>query len=287
MSQPNNTERLVEQYVENLGSQPDGQMDRRIIQDSTRVMEETYQASTPPVRTGIRGTIGAHGARRVAAIVALAIVLVGAVGLRGAGVAFSDVGHAVSSTLDYLKESIMAIRTGERKVHAPLPPAASDQAREQTPDCDLRAVVCAARFFSIPRNEQALWQSLREQDIELIPASTDPETHYATLSSEQAERFEGALTTGPITSPRVTSLEGELVTMTTNVFALAWLPTISSDGERIKSTFSFHDGENGFEIPNISAEDGGVILVRVRGIAPTSEDLLILLKVGQTRGGRQ
>jgi hypothetical protein len=65
----------------------------------------------------------------------------------------------------------------------------------------------------------------------------------------------------------------------TNAFALAWQPTISSDGTRIESRFSFHDGQTGFEIPNIGVEEGGVILVRVRGIFETGRDALILLTV--------
>jgi len=65
----------------------------------------------------------------------------------------------------------------------------------------------------------------------------------------------------------------------TDACALAWLPTISSDGAHIQSSFSFHDGDNGFEIPNVTTGEGGVILVRVKGIIPTGEDILILLRI--------
>jgi len=218
---------------------------------------------------------------KVAAVIALAFVLTGAVGLGRGSVAFSQVGQAVSSTLDRLKELIMAIRTEEPPAPAPLPTADSDNgADEQTPASSVRAIMCAARFFFVPQNQQAVWQSLKDQGIELVRASTAPETYYATLSQDEAERFEGALTVGPITSPRVMVGEGNEAMIATDVFALAWLPTISSDGRRIESSFSFHDGENGFEIPNVSNEDDGAVLVRVKGIIPTGEDILILLNVG-------
>jgi hypothetical protein len=220
-----------------------------------------------------------HKTRSVAAILAVALVLAGAIGLGGGSVAFSQAGHAVSSTLTRLKEMIMEIRSGQVREQAP-PPAASDDAEEPAPNPDPRAVTCIARFFNIPASEQAVWQSLKDQGTELIKASVAPETYYATLTGEQAERVEGALTVGPITSPRITMWAGQEGMIGTNVFALAWLPTISTDGRRIESGFSFHDGENGFEIPNVSVEEGGVILVRVKGIIPTGEDILILLRVG-------
>jgi len=140
--------------------------------------------------------------------------------------------------------------------------------------------MCTARLFSIPVGEQGVWQSLKDQGIELIRASVAPETYYAALGQEQVERVEGALTVGPISSPSIVVLERHEGMIGTQAFALAWRPTLSSDGQQIESRFAFHDGQNGFEIPNVSVEDGGVILVRVRGIMPTGEDMLILLKVG-------
>jgi len=220
-----------------------------------------------------------HKTRRVAAILVVALVLAGAVGLGGGSVAFSQAGHAVSSTLARLKEMIMEIRSGESRDQVPLPPAPSNDAEEPAPNADVRAVMCTARFFNIPVSEQAVWRSLKDQGIELIKASSAPETYYATLTREQAERFENALTVGPITSPRILVGEGNEAMIGTEAFALAWLPTISTDGTQIESSFSFHDGENGFEIPSVTADEGGVILVRVKGIVPTGEDILILLRV--------
>jgi hypothetical protein len=254
-------------------------MDRRIACDSTEAMEKVHRARAGSARAGVGRIIMMRRTRRVAAILVVALVLAGAVGLGGGSVAFSQAGHAVSSTLARLKEMVMEIRSGHVREQAPLP-AASDEAEMPTPNPDVRAVMCTARFFNIPASEQVVWQRLDEQGIELTKASSAPETYYATLTREQAERFEDALTIGPITSPRIIVGEGKEAVIGTNAFALAWLPTISTDGTRIESSFSFHDGDNGFEIPSVTSDDGGVILVRVKGIIPTGEDMLILLDVG-------
>lgn len=137
-------------------------------------------------------------------------------------------------------------------------------------------------LLTIPQNGQAVRQSLTDRGVEPIQASAAPETYYATLDREQAEQIEHALTVSPLTAPRVIVAEGEQGMIATDVFALAWLPTISSDGKRIESSFSFHDGQNGFEIPNLSIQEGGVILVWARGIVPTGEDILILLQVSMS-----
>ncbi len=220
-----------------------------------------------------------HRTRRVAAIIALAVVLASAIGLGGGSVAFSQVGQAVSSTLDRLKDMIMGIRTAEPPARIVQPPSSPGKTDEQAPAPG--ALMCAARLFSIPAGEQGVWQSLKDQGIELIQVSAAPETYYAALGQQQVQRVEGALTVGPISSPRIVLHEGTEGMIGTQVFALAWRPTLSSDGRQIESRFAFHDGQNGFEIPNVSVEDGGVILVRVRGIMPTGEDMLILLKVGR------
>jgi hypothetical protein len=279
MNKPKNLERLIERHFENLHVQPHAEMDPRILRDATEAMEAVHRARTGAARAGIGRIVMVHRTRRVAAILALAIVLAGVIGLAGGPVAFSQVGQAVNSTLARLKEMIWDIRTGNIPSPAPAPAAPAGDTDEQPSDTTVRGVMCAARFFSIPAGEQAVWQALREQGIELIQASSAPETYYAPLSRDQAGRVEGALTAGPITSPRVLVGEGGEAVIASNVFALAWRPTLSSDATRIESSFSFHDGQSGFEIPSVSAEDGGVVLVRVRGIMPTGEDVLLLLTV--------
>jgi hypothetical protein len=280
------TER-IEQSIRRLHVEAGAERREQTLRDLVEAHTQYKEKTRAPGLRSFGRTIMRQRPRRIAAAIILGVLLVSMFGLGTGSVAFSQVGHAVNSTLSRLIELIVEIRTGELRGQAPLPATSSGDAAEQTPPAELRAVTCAARFFSVSEREQSVWQSLGEHGIELVQASSDPETYYATLTAEQAERFEDMLTTGPITTPRVMVAEGEQAMIATDVFALAWLPTISSDGERIESTFSFHDGDHGFEIPNLRTEEGGVILVRVKGIASASEDVLILLKVGQTLGGRQ
>jgi hypothetical protein len=270
----------IERFITDVNVATDAGRDRKVLNDvlqaHTDLKRRRSQGDNPRMwRTAMR-----YKPTRVAAVIALAVVLAGVFGLGIGSVAFSQVGHAVSSTLSRLRELVMEIRMGEPADRAPLPSAPASDAAEPAPDPNLRAVTCEARFFTIPANEQTVWQVLNDQGIELIRTSADPETYYATLRQGQAEQVEDALSVRALAAPRVTVAEGQQGMIATDVFALAWLPTISSDSKRIECTLSFHDGQNGFEIPNVSIEEGGVILVRVKGIAPTGEDILILLNVG-------
>ena len=270
----------IERFITDIDVATGARRDREILDEVTRAHADFKQRRSQCDNPRLRRIAMKRRLTKVAAIIALAVVLAGVFGLNGGPVAFSQVGHAVSSTLDRLKDMIMAIRTGDTADQAPLAPASPNEAEVPAQNPNVKAVMCAARFFNIPAGEQAAWQSLRAQGIELIRASSAPATYYATLSQEQAGHLESALTVGPMASPRILVGEGNEGMIGTDVFAMAWLPTISSDGREIESSFSFHDGQNGFEIPNVRIEEGGVILVRVKGMVPTGEDILILLTIG-------
>jgi hypothetical protein len=165
---------------------------------------------------------------------------------------------------------IVGTGDGEPQAEAPILPG---KAGEDVADPHRKAIMCAARFFMISPNEQGVWQSLQEQGIELIRASTDPEVYYAALSRRQAQSFDASATLRCLATPRIMVQEGDSGTIAiadrqaAQGLALAWLPTISSDGKEIQSTVSFHNGHSGFEIPNVSTESGGVVLIRMNEIA--------------------
>jgi hypothetical protein len=179
-------------------------------------------------------------------------------------VAFSQARHAVSSTLSWLKGMVRGDTTA-------LPPELAETG-EQPPDSNGRKVLCTARFFPVPPAERGIWQSLKDQGIELVQASADPEVYYAAISRKQAESLDASLTLKCLAAPRVMVLEGETaaIAMTNRQppsgLALGWQPMVSDDGTEIQSTISFHDGRNGFEIPNVSTEPGGVVLIRAVGV---------------------
>ena len=216
---------------------------------------------------------------RIAAVVAFAVLLVGGFSLS------SQAGNVVNSTLARLKAMIMEMRTKKQIDPPAMPPAPQNDASEQTADANRRTVMCEARFYAVSPNEQDVWQTLREQGIELVQGAANPETYSAVLSSEQAARFEASLTVAALTAPRIIVQDGEQAMIGTDVLALACQPTISGDGKHIESTLSFHDGERGFELTRVSVENDGVLLLRVKGVVlgsqenPDAQETLILVRV--------
>ena len=210
----------------------------------------------------------------MAAIFALAVVLVGGLSLGTGSVAFSEAGHAVNSTLAWLRQAVVGSRPGEPEVEAPRLPVVS------APDDNSSAIMYAARVFRVPEDGANLWQILQDQGIEFVAASTDPEVRYAVLSREQGESFDALVTLRCLSAPRVIVRAGGLATLAITDsqpqnerqgFALGLQPTMSSDGKEVQSTISFHDGHNGFEIPNVSTESGGVVLIHAKGMFPGSQ----------------
>ena len=197
----------------------------------------------------------------------------------------SRAGNVVSSTLAQLKAMIMEMRTKKQIDPPAIPPAPQNDASEQTADATRRAVMCEARFYAVSPNDQDVWQTLREQGIELVQGATNPETYYAVLSSEQATRFEASLTVAALAAPRIIVQDGEQAMIGTDVLALACQPTISGDGRHIESTLSFHDGASGFELSSLRVENDGVLLLCVKGVVlgrqenGDAKETLILIRV--------
>ncbi len=258
----------IEQSVRRLDVAASEEEHERTLRDligaHTRQKEKTPASS----RQSLGRTVMRHKSLRIAAAVALAVLLVGAICPSTGSVALSQTHHVVNATLAWLKSMIVG---GEAETPPALPPRA-DRAREQTANPNLRVVSCAARFFRVPADNQGVWQSLRDRGVELVAVCTDPEVYYATLSREQAASVDGSLTLQCISAPRVTMMEGDTAalaltnTQPSSGLALGWLPVVSSDGKEVRSTISFHDGLRGFELPNVSTESGGVVLLRAKGM---------------------
>jgi hypothetical protein len=261
----------IERSLRKLEVEPNEEKREQTRRDLLGAQARQRENKTPRWHRGsFRRAMMTVRTRKIAATVALALLLLAALGVGTGSVALSQTHHAVNATLAWLKSMIVG---GGMETPPPLPPGVG-QAGEQTGNPNLRLVTCAARFFRVPADQQRLWQSLKDQGIELVVVSTDPEVYYAALSRTQAETINGFLTLPCISAPRVTTSEGDTAALAlTNAqpaggLALGWLPTVSSDGKEIESTISFHDGHRGFELPNVSTESGGGVLLRVRGMFP-------------------
>ena len=269
----------IEEAIRKLHVEAGNERRERVLRDLVGVHRQQKEKTPASSRWHFGRIVMRQKPVRIAAVVALAVLLVGGFSLS------SRAGNVVRSTLAQLKEMIVEMRT-KRQIDPPaIPPAPQNHTSEQTADANLRAVMGEARFFAVSPSDQDVWQTLREQGIELAQGATNPEAYYAALSSEQAARFEACLTLSALIAPRVTVAEGEQAMIGTEVLALAWEPTISRDGRYIESTLSFHDGESGFELSRLPVENDGVLLVRVKGVVPGSQDrgdaqeTLILIRV--------
>jgi hypothetical protein len=263
----------IEQSLRKLALETDAPRRERTLHD---LVEAHTQRK--PQAAGLRNagrTIMRQRSFRIAAMVALVVLLVGAFSLSTGSVARSQTQHAVNATLTWLKSMIV----GGPVEPAPEPSPGAKGGSEQMPAPHGRAVTCVARFFKVSEAQQDLWRSLEDQAIELARVSIDPEVYCVTLSREQTQWFDTTVTLPCLAAPRVTILEGhsgaicvtDMTPESPRGLALAWQPTVSDDGQEIVSTISFHDGRHGFEIPSATTEPGGTVLIRAKGIFPDTE----------------
>jgi hypothetical protein len=222
--------------------------------------------------------------RRAAAVIAAALLLAGLFSLGSGSVAFSQATRAVSSTLSRLKAMITRVTGGTRDTDTTDRPPEL----EQVPDPNARTVEYGIFILAVQPGKQGIWQYLEDSGIEFVQASAAPETYVAVISRQQAESFDALRTLDVLTTlrclagPSFQRRERELAWIVTagyqepndltSVLAMGWLPTISDDGTEIRSTVSFHDGLNGFEIPNVAMEPGGIVLIRAKGMWSCSDD---------------
>jgi hypothetical protein len=265
----------IEQLIRKLNVESSRETRQRTLRDL--VEAHTQKKEKPPAkgRWDLRRTIMTYRTRRVAAVVALILVFIGVLGLGTGSVAFSRAGHAVNSTLAWLRQAVVGQTPGEPRAEPPAVPTASGKTGEEM--ANPKEISYAYRIFRVQESEAGVWQSLKSQGIEFVAASTDPEVYYATLTGGQAESFDASVTLRCLSSPHVIVSAGDITMIALTDadpqngrrgFALGLRPTISDDGAEVRSTISFHDGHNGFEIPDVSTESGGVVLLRVKGMFP-------------------
>lgn len=263
----------MEQSVRRLNLEPDAEARERTLRDLVKVHTQQKEKPSAAGRWNLTRIIMTHGTKKLAAVFALALILAGAFSLGAGSVAFSQAGHAVNATLAWLRQAVVGPTPGEPSVQPPVVPAG-------TAGANPKAICYAARLFRVPEDETGVWQSL-EKGIEFIKVSVDPEVYYATLTREQGEAFEASLTLPCLSAPCVTVSAGNVATLaltdsaplgSRHGFALGLLPMLSSGREEVQSTLSFHDGHNGFEIPNLCTESGGVVLIRAKGMSPDLDE---------------
>jgi len=265
-----NSAERIEQSVRKLHIEADAEDRERTLRDLVETHTQQKRRTQAFSLLGYGRIVVKQRRKRIAAVIAVGVLLVALFSLGTGSVAFSQVGHAASSTLSWLK-SLLTGDTPEGPAALPPGPGPSDG---PTPDPDRRAILCTARFFDVPESEQGLWQSLKDQGIEFVEVSSTPSVCYAILKRAQAQSLAGLASLRCVSAPRVMVGEGETagIAMTNDQrsggLALGWLPTISADGKEVLSTLSFHDGQTGIELSPLGTEPGGIVLIRTRGMFP-------------------
>lgn len=258
----------IERSVRRLAIEADAQTQERILRDlaQTHAQHKRKAQAFGLLRYG--RIIMRQKPKRIAAGIAAVLLLAGLLSLGSGSVAFSQATRAVSSTLSQLKAMI----TGDTGT------TDRPSALEQTPDPNAREILCTASFFPIPPDKQGIWQSLEDSGIEFVRASAAPEVYFAALSRRQAESFGALQSLRCMASPRILMREGQTATIAmadqeeARGLAIGWLSTVSDDGTEIRSTVSFHDGRDGFEISSVAMEPGGIALIRAKGMWSYCDD---------------
>jgi hypothetical protein len=264
----------IEQIIRELHVEADAEKRERTVRDLAEAHAERKNRTQALNLLSYGRAIMRQKPRR-AAVIAAALLLAGLFSVGSGSVAFSQATRTVSWTLLRLKAMI----TGDRTNRPPEP--------ERVPDPYARKIDYGVRLFGVRPSDQGIWQSLNDLGIEFVQVSAAPETYFAMVSRQQAKSVDDALwTLRFLASPAIQRPEGELAwiatrsydsqepngTARTSGLAMGWLPTVSDDGTEIWSTVSFHDGLNGFEIPNVATEPGEVVLIRVKGMWSHSDD---------------
>jgi hypothetical protein len=257
----------IERFVADTKIDTSDRRDCQVLSEILQAHEDFKHSQSQQQPSRVWRTFMTYPRIRTAAVVAVALVLAGAFSFGGGTVAFSQARHAVSSTLSRLKSMLAGTPVEEQR------PTALAPAQDTNPN--RRTILCQARLFDISEADQDIWQRLKDQGIEFVEASADPEVYYTTLRREQTESFDASsITLRCIAAPKILFLDGDSTAIATRDseaargLAIGLQSEVSSDGTYVRSTLSVHDGLNGFEIPDVGMETGGAILIRGRGVFP-------------------
>lgn len=207
---------------------------------------------------------------KLAAAVFVIAVIVAVAQFDGARAAFAGTARVVATSLAGLKEFIRDLRTREPE---PSSAVAPDQPDERQTAVQGNRIFAGVQVFSVQSGRQDLQKFFQTEGIELTPAQSNPNTSYVKLGPEKTGRFiewiDKAEGVNRLSSPSLMVLEGQEGVMgiaaegEPDATALALVATISDDGNSIDLSFSFLQGESGFEIPSLRIGTDEAVLFRL------------------------
>lgn len=207
--------------------------------------------------------------RLTAAVFAIAL-LIGVAQLDSARAAFARTTRLVSTGLTGLKEFIRDMRTREPQPPSAIPPA--DTSKQQAA-FNGRCILANVHTILVEGGQENVQDLIKGQGIEWEPAGNYPNTWYASLDPGKTERFiEFTQATAGFkltSSPSLMMLEGQagiigiVGAKEQDAVAFSLVATLPEGDDRIDLSFSFLQGETGFEVPSLRINTDDAVLFKV------------------------
>jgi len=263
----NNDERQFENFVRQikLDDTPDPDHRDKLEHDLLRTLTKQPRRKETPLK--IWRIIMKSKMRKFAAAVVVITVLIGVYQFGGGRAAFAQTTKVVRTSLAGLKEFILAM--GTREPEPPSPILRADPGK-QSPDAKCKSILVNVHVYSMEGEQGNLWDFFERECVELVPAGNNPNTWYAKLDPDKAERFtelahaidELELRSSPSLMLRE-GQEGIIGSSGTEDLALALVANVLEDDECVELSFSFLYGQSGFEFPSIRIKMDKAVLVRL------------------------
>lgn len=263
----NNDERQFEDFVSNIkcDDTPDPSHRDKLEQDLLRTLTKQPRRKETPLK--IWRIIVKSKMRKLVAAVVVITVLIGVYRFGGGRVAIAQTTKVVRNSLAGLKEFILSM--GTREPEPPSPILRADHGK-QSSDAKYKSILVNVHVYSMEGEQENLWDFFEREGIELVPAGNNPNTWYAKLDPDKAERFtELAHITDELklrSSPSLMLREGQegIIGSSGNEdIAFALVANVLEDNECVELSFSFLYGQSGFEVPNIRIKMDEAVLVRL------------------------
>lgn len=259
----------IKKRIESVPLNTIADRDKQVLEDVMNALAQSKKEQPASSRPTVWRIIMKNNVTKLAAAVFVIALLVGVAQLDDARAAFVGTARVVATGLAGLKEFIRDMRT-----HEPQPPsiAAPNKPSEQAAAQGNR-IFAGVQVFSVQAGQKDLQTFFEKEGVELVPAGGSPNTSYTKLGPEKTERFielagraEGIRR---LSSPNLMILEGQEGVMgiagagEPDATALALVATVPNDGNGIDLSFSFLQGESGFEIPKLRVNTDEAVLFRL------------------------
>ncbi len=269
-------EENIENLIKSLNFKASAELHNRTLNDVLEAHEKSKNTkSAKPEQNVWRMIMKNRITKPVAAAAVLVGLLIGISQFAGTRAAFAETSKAVRNTLEYLKQIVI---TGE------MPPPEPQSEIRRVRLCENKSselsnnIKARLWLFSTEASQDSLRNFFEKQNFEFSPTGW-PNVSCATLDPDRVENLLAIAKS----NDSIVFLKSQVVLLQKDgqeatvgswasdlAFAFAVTPNVLDSEEEIDLSFSFHDGQLGFEIPRVRTKIGeGVLIWAVKA---TTED---------------